>query len=64
MFEPISLPPKEYLRLPVDANIEFIDTDNKVKILESLIGQTYIGVDAEWRTQAHRWHKTEGISLF
>jgi len=38
MFEPISFPPKEYLRLPVDVNIEIIDTNNKIKILETLIG--------------------------
>lgn len=30
MFEPCSQPTNEYLRLPVDIKIEFIDTEDKI----------------------------------
>ena len=30
MFEPVSLPSKEYMRFPLDIKIEFIDTDKKI----------------------------------
>ena len=64
MFEPCSIPRKDYLRLPENIKIEFIDSEDKINSLRSLIGQKYIGVDAEWRPQVHRWHKTEGLALF
>jgi hypothetical protein len=52
------------MRLPVDVKIDFIGTEDKVSALKSLIGQKYIGVDAEWRPQIHKWHKTKGVALF
>ena len=30
MFEPVSLPSKDYMRFPLDVRIEFIDTDKKI----------------------------------
>lgn len=64
LFEPCSMPRKDFLRFPVDVNFDFIDTEFKIDKLNNLIGCKYIGVDAEWRPQIHKWHKTEGIALF
>jgi len=30
MFEPISMPSKDYIRFPLDIKIEFIDTEKKI----------------------------------
>lgn len=49
MFEPISTPAGEYLRFPLNIKIEFIDTEAKIDMLKDLVGQKFIGVDAEWR---------------
>ena len=49
LFEPCSMPLKDFLRLPVDVNFDFIDTDFKIDKLNNLIGSEYIGVAAEWR---------------
>jgi hypothetical protein len=49
MFEPISMPANEFLRFPLHVKIEFIDTEAKIKELDDLRGQRFIGVDAEWR---------------
>lgn len=60
LFEPISQPSKDYLRLPLDIKIEFIDSDKGLSHLDDLMNQKYIGVDAEWRPMLHKWHKTKG----
>jgi hypothetical protein len=49
MFEPISTPAAEFLRFPLNIKIEFIDTESKIDMLKDLVGQRFIGVDAEWR---------------
>ena len=56
LFEPISSPSESYLRLPENIKIEFIDTEERVKLLEELVNSRYIGVDSEWRVQVHKWH--------
>lgn len=48
-FEPVSLPVKEHLRIPLDLEVLFIDTEDKIKQLDNLIGQETIGVDSEWK---------------
>ena len=63
LFEPVSHPPKDYHRIPHEAKIEFISKDKQLKLLESLIDQKYIGVDAEWRPQMHRWQEAKGPAL-
>ena len=55
LFEPISEPAKEHLRLPTSIKFEFIDSEAKVAELNELKGQRFIGLDAEWRPQVHRW---------
>ena len=64
MFEPVSLPSKEYMRFPLDIKIEFIDTEKKIQLLEELKGQKYVGVDAEWRPAPHRWYESKGPAIF
>jgi hypothetical protein len=64
MFEPISLPSKDFIRFPLNIKIEFIDTEKKISELEDLKGQKYIGVDAEWRPQPHRWYESKGPAVF
>ena len=49
LFEPCSLPRKDYLRFPVDVQFDFINSEENIDKLNNLIGQKYIGVDAEWR---------------
>ena len=60
LFEPLSSPPNDYLRLPTNIRFEFIDNEQKIKELEELKGQRFIGVDAEWRPQVHRWQTNKG----
>jgi hypothetical protein len=60
LFEPISTPSSEYLRLPVSIKMEFIDSEDSISMLEDLKGQKYIGVDAEWRPQIHKWQTNKG----
>lgn len=55
LFEPISLPATDHLRLPTKIKFEFIDSEQKISELKDLEGQRFIGVDAEWRPQVHRW---------
>lgn len=55
LFEPISAPANDHLRLPTNIKFEFIDTEAKIAELGDLKGQKFIGVDAEWRPQVHRW---------
>ena len=43
------MPCKDFLRIPVDVNFDFIDTEFKIDKLNKLIGCKYIGVDAEFR---------------
>jgi hypothetical protein len=38
LFEPYSKPTSEYLRLPVDVQVQFIDKESKVDSLRVLIG--------------------------
>ena len=63
MFEPVSTPHQEYLRLPVDMLVEFIGKEKDVYKLEVLIGQKYVGVDSEWRPKISASHKTSGIAI-
>ena len=63
LFEPVSHPPKDYHRMPLEAQIEFISKDKQLKALETLIDQKYVGVDAEWRPQMHRWQEAKGPAL-
>ena len=49
MFEPVSQPCKEYLRLPADLLVEFIGKEKDIHKLEVLVGQKYVGCDSEWR---------------
>lgn len=44
------------MRLPENVKIEFIDTEERVQLLEELVDSRYIGVDSEWRVQVHKWH--------
>jgi len=37
LFEPVSHPPKDYHRMPLEAQIEFISKDKQLKALETLI---------------------------
>jgi hypothetical protein len=60
MFEPISMPANEFLRFPLHVKIEFIDTEAKIKELDDLRGQRFIGVDAEWRPKVHEWQENKG----
>ena len=62
-FDPVSKPSDDYLRLPQDVQVEFIDKENKIDLLKSLIGQQYIGVDAEWRVNLHKWHQAQGVAV-
>jgi hypothetical protein len=55
MFEPISTPAADYLRFPLNIKIEFIDTEAKIDMLQDLVGQRFIGVDAEWRPTMIKW---------
>ena len=64
LFEPCSMPRKDFLRFPVETQFDFIDSEEKVDKLNALLGCKYIGVDAEWRPSMHKWHKTEGLALF
>jgi len=63
LFEPVSQPPKDYYRMPLDTKVEFIGDGKQIKKLECLIGQKYIGVDSEWRPQMHRWQETKGPAI-
>jgi hypothetical protein len=62
-FEPVSLPSTDYLRMPPSIKMEFIDNEQKVAQLEDLKGQKFIGVDAEWRPQVHKWQKQNGPAI-
>ena len=48
-FEPLSRPKQDYIELPGQLKIVWIETENDVKKLEELKNEEYIGVDAEWR---------------
>ena len=63
LFEPVSTPPAEHLRLPKDLEVEFVGDEATVKKMEVLVGQKMIGVDSEWRPQMSKQHKTKGIAL-
>lgn len=63
LFEPISMPSADYLRLPHNIKIEFIDSEAAISQLDDLKGQRFIGVDAEWRPQVHRWQKENGPAI-
>ena len=54
-FSPVSVPLEEYIRLPEGYNVHFIDSEEKVSMMKVLIGQKYIGVDAEWRPERPSW---------
>lgn len=62
LFEPVSMPANDHLRLPTNIKFEFIDTEQKISELEDLKGQRFIGVDAEWRPQVHRWQTNKGVA--
>ena len=49
MFEPVSISPLDHIRLPEYINVEMIKDEESIELLKVLIGQKYIGVDAEWR---------------
>jgi hypothetical protein len=38
LFEPVSKPTEDYLRIPVDVQVEFIDNENKIDLLKALLG--------------------------
>ena len=54
-FSPVSQPLSEYIRLPEGYQVTFIDSEEKVSLMKVLIGQKYIGVDAEWRPERPSW---------
>lgn len=49
------MPLSEYVVLPKGYNVQFIDTEDKLHLMNVLIGQKYIGVDAEWRPERPSW---------
>ena len=49
------MPLEEYSVLPKGYNVQFIDTEDKLSQMSVLIGQKYIGVDAEWRPERPSW---------
>lgn len=61
--EPLSRPKQEYLELPSDLKIVWIETEKDVSQLEDLLSEELIGVDSEWRPQLSQYHKTKP-SLF
>lgn len=63
LFEPISTPTADHLRLPADLLVEFIGQEAHVKKMEVLVGQKMIGVDSEWRPVVSKSNKTKGIAL-
>ena len=63
MFDPVSTPVQEYLRLPVDLAVDFISKEKDIQKLEVLVGKPFVGVDSEWRPQITRWHNTKGIAI-
>ena len=54
-YAPVSVPENEYQRLPQGYKVVFIDTEDKLDQMKILIGQKYIGVDAEWRPDRPSW---------
>jgi hypothetical protein len=63
LFEPKSSPPKDYLRLPVSLEVQFIGTPEDIPKLKTLKGQKFIGVDSEWRPQITRWTESNGPAI-
>lgn len=55
VFGPLSEPISEHIRLPPTVQVQFIDTPKGLNELKQLIGARWIGVDAEWRCQIHKW---------
>lgn len=49
LFEPMSSPHQDYIKIPIDVTYVFINTEELVNKLQVLRGQKYIGVDSEWR---------------
>lgn len=41
--------------MPEGYKVHFIDSEEKLSLMKVLIGQKYIGVDAEWRPERPSW---------
>lgn len=61
-YGPLSEPKEEYFHLPETDIVQFIGTNEDVKLMEPLLSSTYIGVDCEWRPELVKFNKT-GIAL-
>ena len=56
-------PNNRYLKIPDSVEVMFIDTEDKIKNLEKLVGQDIIGVDSEWRTKINQGHDVSGTTI-
>jgi hypothetical protein len=64
MFEPLSKPSRDYLRLPVDVIIdEIIADEQNINRLEVLVGQPSIAFEFKQRTKVSPDQETRGISI-
>lgn len=54
-FEPLSVPQEDHIKLSDKIEVQFITHENDIPKLESLVGQKYVGVDAEWRPERPSW---------
>jgi hypothetical protein len=49
-FSPNSSPIENYIQLPLDkVQFFFIDSETDIPKLNGLVGEEFVGVDAEWR---------------
>ena len=54
MFDPVSKPLEDFMRVPTDVKVYFIDNDEKVKHLDLLKGQKYLGISCKYASGKDR----------
>ena len=57
-FGPLSKPSENFLRLPDTVKVQWIGSEADVPLLEELLSEPLIGVDAEWRPELTSNHST------
>jgi len=48
-FCPVSKPNDDYICLPKDIKINWIDNENNIECLSNLLTEPFVGIDAEWK---------------
>ncbi len=53
-FESRSKPLSDYLQFPAGIELNWIATEEDIFKLESLLTETFIGIDSEWKINLHQ----------